>query len=88
MIAYLVIQRESVGGVHDRTAEVRDSGRNSGLSGGDGEPELDGSYETTLFNTIMKQWTHVMQTTKLVYMYPVYTLDKYIVILANSSGGG
>ena len=40
VIMYLVMQGDSLGGVHDRTAEVRDLGKNSGLSGEDGEPEI------------------------------------------------
>ena len=40
VIVYLAIQGDSVGGVHDRTAEVRDLGKNSGLSGEEGEPEI------------------------------------------------
>ena len=40
VIVYLVIQRDSVGGVHDRTAEVSDFGENSGLSGEEGEPKI------------------------------------------------
>ena len=40
MIVYLVTQRDSVGGVHDKAAEVRDVGENSGLSGEEGEPEI------------------------------------------------
>ena len=38
-IVYLVMQRDSVGGVHDRTVELRDLEENSGLSGEGGEPK-------------------------------------------------
>ena len=41
VILYLMIQRDSVGGVHDRTAEVRDFGKNSGFSGEEGEPDTE-----------------------------------------------
>ena len=40
MIVYLIIQRDLVGGVHDRTAELEDLGKNLGLSGEEGEPEI------------------------------------------------
>ena len=40
VIVYLLMHGDSVGGVHDRTAEVRDLGRNSGFSGEEGEPEI------------------------------------------------
>ena len=36
----MIVHRESLGGVHDRTAEVRDLGENSGLEGEDGGPEI------------------------------------------------
>ena len=35
VIVYMVTQIASVGGVHDRTAEVRDLGENSGCNGAD-----------------------------------------------------
>ena len=47
----MVIQGDSVGGVHDRTAEVRDVGENSGLSGEEGEAEITwelGHYLTAI----------------------------------------
>ena len=40
VIVYLVMQGDSVGGVHDRTAEVRDLAEKSGLSGEEGEPKI------------------------------------------------
>ena len=40
VIVYVVVQRDSMGGVHDSTAEVRDLGKISGLSGEEGEPEI------------------------------------------------
>ena len=37
---YIIIHRESLGGVHDRNAEVRDWTENSEIKGEEGEPEI------------------------------------------------
>ena len=50
IIVYSVTQRSSTGGVHDRTAKMRYRGENSGLSGEEGGPKLDGSYESNLLS--------------------------------------
>ena len=39
-MVYLATQGDSVGGFHDKTAEVRDLANNSGFKGEEGEPEI------------------------------------------------
>ena len=40
VIVYMMTQIDSKGGVHDKTAEVRDLAENSGVSGEEGEPKI------------------------------------------------
>ena len=53
---YSVTQRDSAGGVHDRTAKMRYLGENSGFSGEVGGPEIALELITAIMKRLTKVW--------------------------------
>ena len=75
VIVYLVIQRESMGGVHVRTAEVRDLAENSALTGEEGEPEI--GWEVCMnLASYHNDAVETCYTMHITYLY-MCTFDKY-----------